>query len=240
MLKLREIRKQQGMTMKQLGERVGVTESAIGLYENGQRKPDYEMLLKLAEVLDSSVPELTGTEDAYGVRIKSRLDKMYDSLDDYGKRAVDSVLDVEYRRCRENRAEEEKPKRIVTLFPAAAGAGEPLDGLELESYETDNSKATFAVRISGDSMEPFFEHGEVVECRYGKPKDGDIAIVNIDGCVIVKQFCNGYNGQFYLKSLNRERADLDYTYLPSGNETIQFYGVVLHDPIPMVDEYGTV
>ena len=55
---IREIRKAKGMTMKQLGEIVGVTESAIGQYENGKRKPDYEMLLKISEALDSTVDEL--------------------------------------------------------------------------------------------------------------------------------------------------------------------------------------
>ncbi len=55
---IREIRKAKGMTMKQLGKIVGVTESAIGQYEKGKRKPDYEMLLKISEALDSSVDEL--------------------------------------------------------------------------------------------------------------------------------------------------------------------------------------
>ena len=44
--------------MKQLGERVGVTESAIGMYETGKRKPSYEMLLRLSEELGVSVDDL--------------------------------------------------------------------------------------------------------------------------------------------------------------------------------------
>jgi len=44
--------------MKELGDKVGVSESAIGMYETGKRKPDYEMLLKLSEVLDCSVDDL--------------------------------------------------------------------------------------------------------------------------------------------------------------------------------------
>lgn len=55
---IREIRKEKGLTMKKLGELVGVTESAIGQYETGRRKPDYEMLLRISEALDSSVDEL--------------------------------------------------------------------------------------------------------------------------------------------------------------------------------------
>lgn len=56
---LRYIRKTKTqLTMKQLGEMVGVTESAISNYESGKRQPDYEMLLKLSEVLGCSVADI--------------------------------------------------------------------------------------------------------------------------------------------------------------------------------------
>lgn len=58
MLHLREIRKKRGLTMKEVGSRVGVTESAIGMYETGRRYPNYEMLLKLSEVLSCTVEDL--------------------------------------------------------------------------------------------------------------------------------------------------------------------------------------
>ena len=49
--------------MAELGKKVGVTESAIGLYEKQKRKPDYEMLLKLSEALDCSVSDILGVND---------------------------------------------------------------------------------------------------------------------------------------------------------------------------------
>lgn len=58
MLHIRDIRKSQHMTMKELGKKVGVSESAIQLYETQKRKPDYEMLLKLSEALDCTVVDL--------------------------------------------------------------------------------------------------------------------------------------------------------------------------------------
>ena len=64
MLNLRKIRKKRLLTMKELGALVGVTESAIGMYETGRRVPNYEMLLKLCEVLQCSVEDLiTERED---------------------------------------------------------------------------------------------------------------------------------------------------------------------------------
>ncbi|MCR5663565.1 MAG: helix-turn-helix domain-containing protein [Oscillospiraceae bacterium] len=60
MIKLRDYRLARGLTMKELGEAVGVSESAVGLWETGRRKPNYEKLLRLAELLDCSVNELLG------------------------------------------------------------------------------------------------------------------------------------------------------------------------------------
>lgn len=44
--------------MKQLGEIVGVSESAIWNYEAGKREPDYEMLLKLSEAIGCTVADI--------------------------------------------------------------------------------------------------------------------------------------------------------------------------------------
>ena len=58
MFYLRDIRKSRGLTMKQLGEMVGITEAAIGNYETERRSVNYEMLLKLSEALECSVEDL--------------------------------------------------------------------------------------------------------------------------------------------------------------------------------------
>lgn len=57
-MNLRKLRKKKRLTMKQLGEIVGVTESAIGMYETGKRKPSYEMLLRLSEALGCTVDDI--------------------------------------------------------------------------------------------------------------------------------------------------------------------------------------
>lgn len=60
---LRTTRKAKGLTMKELGEKVGVSESAISQYETGKREADFETLLKIGEVLDCSVDYLLRGED---------------------------------------------------------------------------------------------------------------------------------------------------------------------------------
>lgn len=55
---LRQIRKSRKLTMKQLGEMVGVTESMIGQIETYRRNPSFELLLKLGEALNCSVDDI--------------------------------------------------------------------------------------------------------------------------------------------------------------------------------------
>lgn len=55
---LRTARKSKGLTMKGLGEKVGVSESAISQYETGKREADFETILKIGEVLDCSIDYL--------------------------------------------------------------------------------------------------------------------------------------------------------------------------------------
>lgn len=46
-IKLKTLRKARGMTQQQLGDRLGVSASAIGMYEQDRRKPDHDTLKKM-------------------------------------------------------------------------------------------------------------------------------------------------------------------------------------------------
>ena len=54
---LRRIRTEKGFTQKQLAEAVSVAPSTISSYEQGVRKPDYEMLEKFSRVLGVNILE---------------------------------------------------------------------------------------------------------------------------------------------------------------------------------------
>ena len=55
---MRILRKKHGMTMKELGELVGVAEITISTYETGKREPPLETLCQIADVLDVSLDML--------------------------------------------------------------------------------------------------------------------------------------------------------------------------------------
>jgi len=52
------------LTQKEVGERVGKSNSAVSKWEEGSREPDYTTLIRLAAVLHVSVEWLIGTDGA--------------------------------------------------------------------------------------------------------------------------------------------------------------------------------
>jgi len=56
--KMRELRKQTGMSMKQLGEKVGLAEVTISTYETGRSEPSLSVLCAIADELDCSLDML--------------------------------------------------------------------------------------------------------------------------------------------------------------------------------------
>lgn len=71
MNRLRELRKEKGLTTTELGEIIGCSNPTITNYERGYRKPDPETLLKLADYFGVSVDYLLGRDEAPGVQMKS-------------------------------------------------------------------------------------------------------------------------------------------------------------------------
>ena len=49
---LRTLRKDKGLSMKELGEIIGVAESTVSQYETGKRKPKEDMLEKISKALN--------------------------------------------------------------------------------------------------------------------------------------------------------------------------------------------
>lgn len=57
---IRKIRKAKKMTMKELGEKIGVSEQAIGNYERGDREPTIDVLIKISDALEVSLFDILG------------------------------------------------------------------------------------------------------------------------------------------------------------------------------------
>ena len=57
---VKQLRSQFNFTQKQLGEKLGISASNISDWENGISRPEYENLIKLADIFDVTLDELLG------------------------------------------------------------------------------------------------------------------------------------------------------------------------------------
>ncbi len=60
--RLRRLRLLKGMTQTQLARELGVSTSAVGMYEQGRREPDHKTLARMAKLFETSTDFLLGTE----------------------------------------------------------------------------------------------------------------------------------------------------------------------------------
>ena len=58
--RLRELRKENGYTIDQFADMVGISKSTLGYYENDKRMPDIEILARIANVLNVNADYLIG------------------------------------------------------------------------------------------------------------------------------------------------------------------------------------
>ena len=70
MNKLKELRKQKGLTLVELGKEVNLANNTLSQYERGIREPNISMLIKLADYFNVTVDYLIGREPK-GKTIKS-------------------------------------------------------------------------------------------------------------------------------------------------------------------------
>lgn len=63
MFRLKEIRTRHNISQFKLSELMGVSRSAVSMWESGASQPDYDMLIKLADFFDCSTDYLLGRVD---------------------------------------------------------------------------------------------------------------------------------------------------------------------------------
>ncbi len=56
----RNLRLSRGFTQKDIADRLGISKSAVSMYENGSRVPDLDTLKRIADILQVNLDELSG------------------------------------------------------------------------------------------------------------------------------------------------------------------------------------
>ena len=74
MLRIKELRKEKGLTLRELSQKVGVTDSALSQFENGKKHPKGKTLINLALALDTTVEYLLEQTNDPTRKIASEVD----------------------------------------------------------------------------------------------------------------------------------------------------------------------
>lgn len=62
-IRLKELREQNNLSQKRLSQKMNVAQSTVAMWENGKNKPEFNTLLRLAEIFGVSVDYLTGNDE---------------------------------------------------------------------------------------------------------------------------------------------------------------------------------
>lgn len=219
--RLKARREQLGITQIQLAQKLGITKGAVGNYEAEISSPKADILYRVFDVLQCDANYLFQDE----MKMQTYRDratpeemthiKKYRTLDRYGKTMVDTVLDLECKRYEEYKAAQteydechiiEMPSYLQT---ASAGYGNWLEEAEEITITVPDTpmtrQANFAIRVSGDSMEPKYSDGDLV---FVKKQDdvevGEYGIWIVDGDAYIKK-----RGVDRLISLNHQYPDVE-------------------------------
>ena len=170
--RIKECREKLGITQEELAALLGVSKGAIGNYESGNGYPKVENMTKLFKILQTDANFLfqDEVESKKNAVISSQEEyhiKKYRTLDEYGKEVVDSVLDIESKRCENALQDSVFTFRRLSTNKASAGTGfdlnNPDDWTEVKVIDTPEARrADFAVEVEGANMEPDFYDGDIV------------------------------------------------------------------------------
>ncbi len=242
-------RRQCGMTIDELAEKSGVAKGTLNKIMGGVTKaPTLDNMKAIARALGKRLADFDDEPELADLFSSSEQNhiKKYRALDPYGKEAVDGVLDVEYRRCKEDQLardatifkesrnqieaaieiEAEERKVIDLLFDeekTAAGSGYQLIEERMQTwrvlYNDLTRKADFCLMVDGRSMEPKICDGDIILIRQQPAVSvGEIGLFTVNDKGYVKK-----QGSDRLISINDEFEDI----IPGEYDTVFCRGKVI-------------
>ena len=221
--KMRELKNRRGYTAQELSEKSGVPLGTLNKLLAGIiEEPKLSTASAIASALGTTVAAMLGeAADTPAADDERKLLHDYRSADVYGQALIRRVAEMESGRTADvTESSDDRPIRttateegaIITLplynDPVSAGPGAVLsDGghqtIDVRAgYTTE--QADFALRVSGNSMEPRFKSGDIVLVhQQNAVLFGDLGIFIADGEGYFKRFMGDR-----LHSLNPEYPDI--------------------------------
>ncbi|SEA14938.1 Helix-turn-helix [Eubacterium aggregans] len=225
--KINEYKKALHLTTEELSIKSGVPMGTLNKILNGTTKdPKLETLKSLARVLRCTLDDFDDSDsvDVFSIEERKHILK-YRDLDPYGQDLVTTVLNKEHERCTSQPESDRVNESELPLYllPTSAGTGVFLDSddYELRTFKNAPHDANFAVQVSGDSMEPEYESGDIVYVKQQQDlRDGQIGIFI-------------FNGEGFIKEMDRQGhslISLNQKYSPivvTASDDLRIVGKVL-------------
>lgn len=252
---LEEIMRERNMSIPEVARACGLSDGTIrSIIVRKSQNVSLEVAFKLSAGLGVSLERLNGdtpkNKKTAPPELSDEAKKVardYEGLDRHGRNMTKIVITEEQQRMAEERRKAETgeagPKRtkVIPLYytPAAAGMASPAIGSDFDYIEIDADKAPwnadFAVKIDGDSMEPYIRDGSIVYVNREPLENGDVGIFYIDGDMVCKQYYKDDDGNVHLLSLNRARSDADrYIHHRDEDTVMTYYGRVILPRRPLI------
>lgn len=250
---LEEIMREKNMSIPEVARACGLSDGTVrSIVTRKSQTVSLEVAFKLSAGLGVSLERLNGDTPKNSKTAPPELSdeakkvaKDYESLDRHGRNMAKIVITEERKRMveelRRRQTGEAEPQgtRIIPLYytPAAAGmtspaVGEDFDYIEISKEAPQN--ADFAVKIDGDSMEPYIMDGAIVYVNREPLENGDVGIFYVDGDMLCKQYYKDEKGNVRLLSLNRSRRDADRFISARSDTVLTYYGRVILPRRPLI------
>ena len=209
---LSELRRAKKMTQKALAARLGeygfeVYNKTIYNWEKGLAQPSVPHFLALCDIL--------GVDDALWTFAGIKKGP-YAGLNQAGREKAREFIDLLFHidMYRDDSAINRETPRLLRLYDVSvsAGTGSFLNDSSYEMIEAPDyipAAADFALRVSGDSMEPLFQDGQVIWVKEQEVlSSGEIGIFTyFDDVFCKKLIIDGEKA--YLRSLNPDYNDIE-------------------------------
>lgn len=204
--RIQEVRKAHGVSLEGLSYAlrhygIDMKQTGIGRWESGTVIPNAYQLMALSHIFQIEDPKTFFAETPANA----------DALNEEGLRKVreykeDLIASGKYRPAPAPAAGSNVLKfreMPMSLLPVSAGPGAFLDenNFELRRFPADEipDGAEFAIRISGDSMEPVYSSGQIIWVQLCKQlRPGDVGIFEYDGNGYVKMYDEQYPEETFL------------------------------------------
>ena len=173
MNRIKELRKQKGITQEELGRILDVGKATISNYESEKRQLTADILQKLAEYFGVSTDEILGLNES--------------KQEPIGK-PIDPAEFPPQTLIRQPLPDLEKETALIPIL-GSVRAGydyiaeeEMLGWLKVEQSFKAMHPQAFALYVKGDSMSPEIHHNDIAVCLPDQEiRDNDVAVVCVNG-----------------------------------------------------------